>query len=132
MKRFLFPLTGLFLFFLFIQGCSNSALYKDPKAKIEDRVENLFKQLTLEEKLKLLAGTGKSGFDTYGNDSLGIPAFKMTDGPLGVRWEKTTAFPCGTAVAASWDTALVSRFATALAEETQARGRNCLLGPCIN
>jgi len=115
-----------------MMSCNTKPTYKDPKASIEDRVEDLLKQMTLEEKLEQLAGYGESGFDTKTNERLGIPAFKMTDGPLGVRWWQATAFPCGASVAATWDTALVARFAEALAAETHAKGRNFLLGPCVN
>lgn len=114
------------------QSCNKASLYKDPKASVEDRVEDLLKRMTLDEKLELLAGVGTTGMDTKANDRLGIPAFKMSDGPLGVRWDKTTAFPCGAAIGATWDTALVARLGQALAEESKARGRNYLLGPCVN
>ncbi|NVO18530.1 MAG: glycoside hydrolase family 3 C-terminal domain-containing protein [Bacteroidetes bacterium] len=107
-------------------------IYKDPSAKTEARVEDLLSRMTLDEKLEQLAGTGITGMDTKANERLGIPPFLMSDGPLGVRWEKSTAFPCGAAIAATWDTELVSRFADALATETQAHGRNYLLGPCVN
>ena len=119
----LFTLTGL---------CSYSQTYKNPKAGVEARISDLLGRMTLEEKIDQLSGTGDIGFDTHENTRLGIPTFKMSDGPLGVRWGSTTSFPSGAAVAATWDTALVAKFAAALAEETHARGRNMLLGPCVN
>ena len=132
MKRFLLnSILAIFLFTITL-SCHQKPLYKDPNAKIEERVEDLLKQMTLDEKLEQLAGTGDIGFDTKVNDRLGIPAFKMTDGPLGVRWGKSTSFPSGVSIAATWDTALITRFAEALAEETHAKGRNYLLGPCVN
>ncbi|MBK7212115.1 MAG: glycoside hydrolase family 3 C-terminal domain-containing protein [Bacteroidales bacterium] len=133
MKLKLSGLLGLLLLLtVLIQSCKQNIIYKDPNAGIEERVEDLLKRMTLEEKLEQLAGTGTTGFDTKINYRLGIPAFRMSDGPLGVRWEKATAFPCGAAIAATWDTTLVIRFAEALASETKARGRNYLLGPCVN
>ncbi len=124
-------MLALLLCLLLIQACK-TPVYKNPKASVEDRVEDLLKQMTLEDKLEQLSGSGVSGFDTRENKRLGIPAFRMTDGPLGVRWEKSTSFPCGAAIGATWDTSLVTRFADALAAETKAHGRNYLLGPCVN
>ena len=109
-----------------------SQIYKDPKADVEARINDLLGKMTIEEKIDQLSGSGDNGFDTRENARLGIPAFKMTDGPLGVRWGNSTSFPCGVALAATWDTNLISRFADALAEETHAKGRNFLLGPCVN
>ena len=124
----------LYALIVFMQVAQSgySQVYKDPKAGVEVRVKDLLGKMTIEEKIDQLSGTGDIGFDTRENSRLGIPAFKMTDGPLGVRWGKSTSFPCGAAIAASWDTNLVSRFAVALAEETKAHGRNYLLGPCVN
>ncbi|MEI6684161.1 MAG: glycoside hydrolase family 3 C-terminal domain-containing protein [Bacteroidota bacterium] len=102
------------------------------KSDTDKRIEALTGRMTLDEKIELLSGTGVTGFDTRENTRLGIPAFRMTDGPLGVRWGKTTAFPSGVSLAATWDTAMAARFATALADEAHARGRNYLLGPCVN
>jgi len=106
--------------------------YKDPAVDTGLRVADLLSKMTLDEKIDLLSGSKETGFDTRENQRLGIPSLKMTDGPLGVRWGKATSFPCGAAVAATWDTTLVARFGSALAEETRAKGRNMLLGPCVN
>lgn len=126
------PILFILILNFMLISCSQTKLYMDPKARVEDRVEDLIKRMTLDEKLEQLSGSGETGFDTRVNARLGIPAFKMTDGPLGVRWKNATAFPCGTAIAATWDTSLVAKFAEALASETKARGRNYLLGPCVN
>jgi beta-glucosidase len=107
-------------------------VYKNPESTVDARVEDLLGRMTLEEKIEQLSGLGEIGFDTRENTRLGIPAFKMADGPLGVRWGNATSFPCGAAMAATWDTSLMARFGTALALETQAKGRNMLLGPCVN
>ena len=132
MKNIAINILFALILIVITPGCNTKPIYKDSKAKVEDRVEDLLKQMTLDEKLEQLAGTGDIGFDTKENKRLGIPAFKMSDGPLGVRWGKSTAFPCGAAIAATWDTTMVARFAEALAEETHAKGRNYLLGPCVN
>ena len=118
--------------FMQFNQSGQSQEYKNPKAVVAVRVADLLGKMTLEEKIDQLSGSGDNGFDTRENTRLGIPAFKMTDGPLGVRWEKSTSFPCGAAMAATWDTSLISQFAIACAEEAHAHGRNYLLGPCVN
>lgn len=105
------------------------ALYKDPSAPLEPRVDDLLAKMTLEEKIALLGGTG---FETKANARLGIPELTMSDGPVGVRWEKSTAFPAGVAMAASWDPDLVTRIGAAIGREAKAHGRDVLLGPCLN
>lgn len=92
------------------------------------RIENLLQRMTLEEKIDLLGGTG---FATKAIPRLGIPELKMTDGPLGVRWETSTAFPSGLSMAASFDRGLVRSVAAAIGREARAEGRDLVLGPCV-
>ncbi len=103
--------------------------YKNPNSPIEQRVEDLLDRMTLIEKIAMLGGTG---FTTTPIPRLGIPALKMSDGPLGVRWGKSTAFPAGTCMAASWDTSMMYRVGEAIAEEVKGKGRDEILGPCVN
>ncbi len=95
----------------------------------DPRIERLLSQLTLEEKISLLGGTG---FETKAIPRLGIPTLNMTDGPVGVRWDKSSAFPVSIMMAASWDPGLIQKLGTALGQEAKARGRHMLLGPCVN
>lgn len=106
-----------------------SVLAQKPNQQTEAKVENLLKQLTLDEKISLLAGTG---FDTVPIPRLGIPSLKMTDGPVGVRQAPATSFPSSIALAASFDPQLIKLVAQAIAQETKAKGKNVLLGPCVN
>jgi beta-glucosidase len=92
-------------------------------------VENLLSGLTLNEKIELLGGTG---FDSKPIERLGIPSIKMADGPLGIRWETATAFPATIALGASWDKELAYKVGKAIAKEVRAKGRDMLLGPCVN
>ncbi len=104
----------------------------------EERVEILLQQMTLREKVSLLSG--KNNWETVPIERLGIPSLVMTDGPHGVRTDKSsfridspaTSFPTGVSMAASWDPALIERVGAALAEETRALGCDILLGPCVN
>lgn len=95
----------------------------------EYKIEELLKQMTLEEKIDLLGGTG---FETKPIERLGIPALKMCDGPLGVRWGHATAFPSGISMAATWNPELIFKLGSAIANEVKAKGRNVILGPCVN
>ncbi len=97
---------------------------------VDERVEDLLKRMTLKEKASLSAGL--DNMHSRAIPRLGIPELRMTDGPNGVRWDKTTAFPTGIVLAASWDLALADSMGKALARESKGRGRNVLLGPCIN
>ncbi|HEX8547214.1 MAG TPA: glycoside hydrolase family 3 N-terminal domain-containing protein, partial [Cytophagaceae bacterium] len=103
--------------------------YKNPALPIQARIDDLLSQMTLEEKVNQVTG---KGFDTRPNDRLGIPSLLLADGPLGVRSGKSTAFPSGVSMGASWDTTLIWNVGQALGEETKAKGLNCLLGPCVN
>lgn len=95
----------------------------------EKKIEKLLTQLTLDEKISMIAGTG---FDTVPIPRLGIPSLKMTDGPVGVRQAPATSFPSSIALAASFDTDLIRNVAKAIAQETKAKDKNVLLGPCVN
>src|SRR5436853_7427472 len=98
-----------------------------------ERIEGLLGQLTLEEKVALLAGADT--WHTVPVERLGIPALKMSDGPNGARGDAfsggvtAAAFPAGTVLAATWNPALVERVGQALAEETKTKGAQVLLGP---
>ncbi len=114
---------------MFIISVTFSQTYKDPKVPIEKRVDDLLAQMTLTEKLDMLSGTG---FESKPNVRLGIPSLNMTDGPVGVRWKESVAFPASIMLAATFDTSLAYRYGTALARETKAKDRNTILGPCVN
>lgn len=103
-------------------------VYKDPSAAISNRVSDLIGRMTLAEKIDLVGG---NEFSTKANLRLGIPELKMTDGPIGVRWETSTAFPSGISMGASFNRELVYKMAAAMGVETRAHGRDMLLGPCV-
>lgn len=113
--------------FSFTIACAQ--IYKDPKAQTEKRVTDLLSKMTLEEKVDMLSGTG---FASKPLTRLGIPALNMTDGPVGVRWNPSVAFPSAIMLAATFDTSLAYRYGWALARETKAKERNTILGPCVN
>ena len=100
------------------------------------QIENMLKQMTLEEKVSLLAGADM--WHTVPIERLGIPAIKVSDGPNGARGSQASAgptsacFPAGVAMGATWNPELVERVGKALAEETKSKGAHILLAPTVN
>lgn len=101
-----------------------------------DQLTHLLEQLTLEEKVSLLAGADL--WYTIPIDRLGIPALKVTDGPNGARGEgfdgavTSACFPVGVALGATWNNELVEQVGRALAQETKAKNAHILLAPTVN
>src|SRR5437667_3468327 len=100
-------------------------------------VEDLPGQMTLQEKVALLAGT--HDWYTVPVERLGIPSLKMTDGPNGARGAgslssgvKAACFPAEISLASTWNTDLVERVGQALAHEAKTKGAQVLLGPTVN
>jgi len=97
--------------------------------KVEERVNDLIARLTLDEKIDLLGGTG---FATKKIERLGIPELRMTDGPVGARWNPSTAFPVSIAMAATWNPEMINQVGGGIGRETKGKGRHVILGPCVN
>ncbi|TXT07462.1 hypothetical protein VHUM_03182 [Vanrija humicola] len=99
-------------------------------------VPQLVKQLTLDEKILLLAG--KNIWETAEVPRLGIPSVKVTDGPNGARGAQfgkqtsATALPNATCLAATFSSPLAEAAGHLLAAESKARGAVCLLAPTVN
>ena len=140
----------------FLSGVSAAAQPKLTK----DNINQVLKAMTLEEKAKLVVGSGwgsmSAGGDLdYGSvlvpgaagttqaiPRLGIPQTVLSDGPAGVRISPTrkgesrtfyaTGFPVGTLLASSWDTDLVYKVTKAMGEEVRDYGIDVLLAPGMN
>src|SRR5687768_5258345 len=102
-----------------------------------ERVQSLMHELTLEEKIALLAGA--SMWHTVAIERLGIPAIKVTDGPNGARGDaifgagkSAACFPAGIALAATWNIDLVEQVGQALGEDALTKGAHVLLAPTVN
>ncbi|MGN1368165.1 MAG: beta-glucosidase [Aristaeellaceae bacterium] len=107
-------------------------------------IESLVHQMTLDEKLGMIHGTGL--FHTGGVPRLGIPELKMSDGPMGVRaefadseWISTghgedlvTYLPCGSAIASTWNPQMARLAGDVLGCEARGRGKDVILAPGIN
>lgn len=107
---------------------------------IEQSVRALVAQMTLEDKIAQMAGEGsvllpegEQFWTVPGVERLGLPPFKMADGPRGVGTvEGATTFPVGMARGATWDPQLEQRVGAAMGRELRAAGGNVLLAPTIN
>jgi beta-glucosidase len=63
---------------------------------------------------------------------LGVPILPFEEAVHGLAREGATVFPQAIALAATWDTALVSRVAEATAREARSRGIRQVLSPVVN
>ena len=98
-------------------------------------------QITDEELIALVGGTPNRGVtDTCGIGGirrLGIPAVMTVDGPAGVRLYPqvglcTTAWPCATLIACTWDPELAYAVGRAGALEAKEHGIGIWLTPALN
>ncbi len=100
------------------------------------RADDLVKQMTLSEKISMLAGADL--WHTVSIKRLGIPSIAVTDGPNGARGAlgnmgpSSALFPVGMALGATWNTALIEKVGAALAAEVKAKGAHILLAPTVN
>lgn len=111
---------------------------------MEQYIEALLSQLTLEEKIGMIHGA--TLFRTAGVERLEIPPLTMSDGPVGVRAEFApdewipagntddfvTYLPCNSAVASTWNRELSAAAGRTLGEEARGRGKDVILAPGIN
>ena len=106
--------------------------------------KELLKKLTIYQKASLLVGY--QNMATRPVKPLAIPSLIMSDGPNGVRKESedsvdinntihtlpATCFPCGSALACSFDNDLLFEVGSSIAQECLYYDINVLLGPAIN
>ncbi|MGI4829416.1 MAG: glycoside hydrolase family 3 protein [Janthinobacterium lividum] len=98
---------------------------------VEQRVNGLLGQMTLDEKIDLIGG--QNPFRMHGVERLHIPAFQMADGPVGAHIPAPTiAYAGGIGLAASWDRRLANDIGVQLGRDTRSRGGAFLLGPGVN
>jgi beta-glucosidase len=141
----------------FAQGQSSSAQkgslpWMNPRLSPDERAAMVLKEMTLDEKITLLHGTGMHGLGpmsplasgsnggagyVVGIPRLGIPAIQMSDAAYGVRssgvnGRYSTALPSDLAAAASWDLDAAYEYGALIARELRAQGYNMSLGGGIN
>jgi len=132
-------------------------IYEDDRQSIEARANDLLSQMTTDEKIHLLKGSGLKSALGMGDPTkgipgavgtivptprLGIPTIYLSDGPAGLRIEPTreddnktyycTAFPIGTLLASSWNVDLVENVGMAMGNEAVEYGIDVILAPGAN
>lgn len=104
-------------------------------------LEEFIRQLTDEELAHLLGGQPNSGVaNTFGIGNMpeyGIPNIMTADGPAGLRIEpqcgvNTTAWPCSTLLACTWNPELVYAVGEAGAKEVKENNISVWLTPAVN
>ncbi|KAF4449691.1 hypothetical protein F53441_7092 [Fusarium austroafricanum] len=99
---------------------------------------DLVAQLTVEEKVSLLAAVDWWRTPTIKRDNVFIPHIKTTDGPNGARGESyvsgitASCFPCSTAIGATFDSDQAFRLGKEIAREAITKSANVLLAPTMN
>lgn len=130
--------------FLLLIGFAFTATAQFKGKTTEEKIENIIKELTLEEKVAMCHAQSK--FSTPGVERLGIPEIWMSDGPHGVRpelqWDSwshanwtndsATAFPALSCLAATFNPELSKEYGIALGEESRYREKDIILGPGVN
>lgn len=134
MKNILLIISLVTLLFPVSAHSQTTYPFQDKTLPVERRVNDLIARMTLEEKIDLLAGY--KDFYLHPCERLGIPPFKLADGPLGLSswglFGRATAFPSALSLAASWNKELAGEIGTTYAEEWRARGIHFMLGPGVN
>jgi beta-glucosidase len=112
----------------------------------QKRADELIAQMSLDEKLQMVHGTGVPGYGekkgyvagycgrVAGIPRLGIPELRLADGPEGVANGSmdVTAFQSPLGMAASWDVALIRRMGEVIGNEHAGKGHNVVLAPMLN
>jgi len=137
-------------------------IWEDTRLSTDQRIDAIVKEMTNVEKVDLLIGTGMPGIEvltgpvgdskqglvpgaaggTESFERFGIPATIVADGPAGLRIAPTrendkqtyyaTAFPVGTALASTWNNALLEQVGKAMGNEVKEYGVDVLLAPALN
>src|SRR5580704_8691358 len=126
--------------------------WSNPQLSPDDRAALVVKEMTLDEKISMLHGTGMQGLSPMSPlaissnggagyvpaiPRLGIPAIQMSDAAYGVRnsgenGRYSTALPSDIAGAATWDTNGAYSYGAVVGRELRAQGYNMTLGGGMN
>lgn len=109
-----------------------------PSASPSTRIAEMVDGLSTEEKATLVAGV--DFWSTMAVPRVGLPRVRLTDGPNGARGPWTpgdgvigaVCVPCGAALGATWDPALIERVGVLLGTETRRKACRVLLAPTVN
>jgi beta-glucosidase len=156
LRRKMLPLGFLFVVFPVLiaaqsPGTSNHP-WMNPSLSPDERTSLVLKEMTLDEKIGMLHGTGMKDLSpvsplaihsnggagyVVGVPRLGIPAIQMSDAAYGVRQSGengrySTALPSDLAGAATWDLDLAEQYGALIGRELRAQGYNMTLGGGVN
>lgn len=119
----------------------------DPEQKLMEvaqgkiSLDDFMEQLSLEELIYLTnghRGTGVTNTGSMGSlDKFGVPTINTADGPAGLRIHEeccipTTAFPCATLLASTWNPDLIEQIGIAGAKEVKENNIGLWLTPAVN
>lgn len=106
-------------------------------------ISEIIKRMTLADKISLC--TGADFWHSKAMEQYGIPSFKMSDGPHGLRCQSgetdmlginesvpAICFPTAVTAGATWNTELYAAEGRAIGEEAIANGVDVVLGPGCN
>jgi beta-glucosidase len=133
-------------------GKTQTFPWSHPSLSPDERAAMVVKEMTLDEKITLLHGTGMRGLSLMsplaissnggagyvpGIPRLGIPAMQISDAAYGVRssgenGRYSTALPSDLAGAASWDLDAAYEYGALIGRELRAQGYNMTLGGGTN
>jgi beta-glucosidase len=106
--------------------------YQNAALSADQRVDDLLKRLTLEEKISLCRGENQ--FFIPGVPRLSLSPIRMADGPMGIHgpFGTGTCMPAAVCLAASWNVPLAEQFGRTQADSCRSVGVHILLGPGVN
>src|SRR5438477_9646680 len=137
---------------LFAQSGGNSHPWANSNLTPDERASMVVKEMTLDEKISMLHGTGMVGLSAMsplaihsnggagyvpGIARLGIPAIQISDAAYGVRnsgenGRYSTALPSDIAGAATWDLEGAYQYGALIGRGWRAQGYNMSLGGGVN
>ncbi len=110
---------------------------------VHEKIEAILSRMTLEDKIAYC--TGANFWESKAMPQYGIPAFQMSDGPHGLRYQEATGdmiginnsvpatcFPTAVTAGATWDPELYAKEGEAIGREACAAGVAVALGPGCN
>ena len=126
--------------------------WMNPNLSPDERAAMVVKEMTIDEKITLLHGTGMAGLSPLspliihsnggagyvpGIERLGIPALQISDAAYGIRssgenGRYSTALPADIAGAATWDLEGAYAYGALIGRELRAQGYNMSLGGGCN
>ena len=126
---------------LCMRPCKEGAITLQDVAQGRAGLDDFMTQLSQEELADLVGGQPNTGVAiTFGLGNLpryGVPSIMTADGPAGLRVAPetgvcTTAWPCATLLACTWDETLVARVGAAGAREVKENNLGVWLTPAVN